>query len=199
GGVSGRVAVWGGTKVKHFNKGVLASLLGLADDDIRFVETDVGGGFGPRGEFYPEDFLVPWLALELRRPVKWVEDRAENLVALNQSREHVFDLEVGATADGRLLAFRCTDWCSMGGYLRTNGLKVIECAGMHIPGPYRWEGFEMKALGVMTNKTPLATYRGPGEVEATYARERALDLLAAKLGMDPAELRRRNLMPADAL
>jgi carbon-monoxide dehydrogenase large subunit len=196
---SGRLTVWGETKVKHFNKRVLASLLGIADDDIRFIETDVGGGFGPRGEFYPEDFLVPWLALRLRRPVKWVEDRAENLVALNQSREHVFDIELAAKADGQLLGFRATDWCSMGGYLRTNGLKVIECAGMHLAGPYRWRGFAIEVLGVLTTKTPLATYRGPGEVEATYARERMLDILAARLGMDPVELRRRNLIPAEDL
>jgi carbon-monoxide dehydrogenase large subunit len=111
----------------------------------------------------------------------------------------VFDVELAATADGRLLGFRCTDYCSMGGYLRTNGLKVVECAGMHICGPYRWRGFSMKALGVLTNKTPLATYRGPGEVEATYARERMLDILAARIGMDPAELRRKNLIPPDQL
>jgi carbon-monoxide dehydrogenase large subunit len=196
---TGRLTVWGQTKVKHFNRRTLAALLRIAEDDIRFLETDVGGGFGARGEFYPEDFLLPWLAVHLRRPVKWIEDRAENLVALNHSREHVFEIEMAATADGQLLGFRSTDWCSMGGYLRTNGLKVVECAGMHISGPYRWRGFSIQALGVLTTKTPLATYRGPGEVEATYARERMLDLVAATIGLDPAEVRRKNLIPADAL
>lgn len=196
---TGRLTVWGPTKVKHFNKRILAALLGIPEEDIRFVEPDVGGGFGPRGEFYPEDFLIPWLALHLKRPVKWVEDRAENLVALNQSREHVIDVELAASADGQLLGFRSTDWCSIGGYIRTTGLKVAECAGMHISGPYRWRGFEAKVLGVLTNKTPLGTYRGPGEVEATFARERMLDLLAAKIRLDPAELRRRNLVPVELM
>jgi carbon-monoxide dehydrogenase large subunit len=196
---TGRLTVWGPTKVKHFNKRTLAALLRIPEDDIRFVEPDVGGGFGPRGEFYPEDFLIPWLALHLKRPVKWVEDRAENLVALNQSREHVIDVELAAAADGQLLGFRSTDWCSIGGYIRTTGLKVAECAGMHICGPYRWRGFAAKVLGVLTNKTPLGTYRGPGEVEATYARERMLDLLAARIGIDPAELRRKNLIPVEQM
>jgi aerobic carbon-monoxide dehydrogenase large subunit len=196
---TGRVVVWGPTKVKHFNKRVLASLLDLPDDRILLIEPDVGGGFGPRGEFYPEDFLIPWLALQLGRPVKWIEDRAENFVALNHSREHVIDLTLAAQADGTLLGFRSTDWCSVGAYVRTTGLTVPKLVGLHLSGPYRWRGFSSKAIGVLTNKTPLGTYRGPGEVEATFVRERALDILAAKLGLDPTEVRRRNLIPADAL
>ena len=114
---SGRLTVWGPTKVKHFNKKVLAALLDLPADRILLIEPDVGGGFGPRGEFYPEDFLIPWLALHLQLPVKWVEDRYENFVALNHSREHVIDLAVAARSDGSLLGFRSTDWCSIGAYL----------------------------------------------------------------------------------
>jgi carbon-monoxide dehydrogenase large subunit len=196
---TGRLTVWGPTKVKHFNKRVLAGLLGMPEERIRFIEPDVGGGFGPRGEFYPEDFLVPWLALTLRRPVKWIEDRAENLVALNHSREHVIDLEVAATADGRLLAFRASNRCSIGAYVRPNGLKVPECAATHLAGPYCWRGFRSSVVGVLTNKTPIGTYRGPGEVEATFARERILDLLAARLGIPPDDLRRRNLVPVDRM
>jgi len=196
---SGRLTVWGPTKVKHFNKRVLAALLGLPDDRILFLEPDVGGGFGPRGEFYPEDFLIPWLALRLGRPVKWVEDRAENFVALNHSREHVIEFTLAAQADGTLLGFRSTDWCSIGAYVRTTGLTVAKLAGLHLSGPYRWRGFSSKVVGVLTNKTPAGTYRGPGEVEATFVRERSLDLLAGRLGLDPAELRRRNLIPAEAL
>jgi aerobic carbon-monoxide dehydrogenase large subunit len=196
---SGRLTVWGPTKVKHFNKRVLAALLALPEDRILLIEPDVGGGFGPRGEFYPEDFLVPWLALQLGRPVKWVEDRVENFVALNHSREHVIEFTVAAQADGTLLGFRSTAWCSIGAYVRTTGLTVAKLAGLHMSGPYRWRGFSSKVVGVLTNKTPLGTYRGPGEVEATFVRERALDMLAAKLGLDPPELRRRNLIPAEAL
>lgn len=196
---TGRLTVWGPTKVKHFNKRVLAALLGLPDERILLIEPDVGGGFGPRGEFYPEDFLIPWLALQLGRPVKWIEDRVENFVALNHSREHVIDFTLAARADGTLLGFRSTDWCSIGAYLRTTGLTVPKLVGLHLSGPYRWHGFSSKVIGVLTNKTPLGTYRGPGEVEATFVRERALDILAAKLGLDPTDLRRRNLIPAEAL
>jgi carbon-monoxide dehydrogenase large subunit len=196
---TGRLTVWGPTKVKHFNKRVLAALLGLPDERILLIEPDVGGGFGPRGEFYPEDFLIPWLALHLGRPVKWIEDRAENFVALNHSREHIIDFTLAALADGTLLGFHSTDWCSIGAYLRTTGLTVPKLVGLHLSGPYRWRGFRSKVIGVLTSKTPLGTYRGPGEVEATFVRERALDMLAEKLALDPAELRRRNLIPAAAL
>ena len=191
---TGRLTVWGPTKVKHFNKRVLAELLGLPADRILLIEPDVGGGFGPRGEFYPEDFLIPWLALRLGRAVKWIEDRVENFVALNHSREHVIDITLAARADGTLLGFRSNDWCSIGAYLRTTGLTVPKLVGWHLSGPYRWRGFSSKVTGVLTNKTPLGTYRGPGEVEATFVRERTLDILAARLGLDPTDLRRRNLV-----
>lgn len=196
---SGRLTVHGPTKVKHFNKRVLADLLELAPDRVLLVEPDVGGGFGPRGEFYPEDFLIPWLAVQLRRPVKWMEDRLENFVALNHSREQVIEVAMAARHDGTLLGFRSTGWCSLGAYVRTTGHTVPRLAGIHMPGPYPWRGFSTKFVSVLTNKTPLGTYRGPGEVEATFARERALDLVAAELGMDPPELRRRNLIRSDAL
>lgn len=196
---SGRLTLFGATKVKHFNKGALADLLGLRPDQVLLVEPDVGGGFGPRGEFYPEDFIIPWLALHLRRPVKWVEDRFENFVALNHSREQLVDIAVAARRDGTLLGFRSTGWCSLGAYVRTTGHAVPRLTGEHMSGPYRWRGFTTKIISVLTNKTPLGTYRGPGEVEATFVRERALDLVAAELGLDPPELRRRNLIRPDAL
>jgi carbon-monoxide dehydrogenase large subunit len=190
----GRLTVWGPTKVKHANRVMLAGLLGLSVDDIRFVETDVGGSFGPRGEFYPEDLVIPWLAMRLQRPVKWVEDRVENLVAMNHSREHVYDVELAALHDGTLLGFKVRDWCDMGAYLRTTGMVVPEISSRHLSGPYRWAGFAVETLAVLTNKTPIGTYRGPGESEATFARERMMDLLAHELAVDPAELRLRNLI-----
>ncbi|MHB1987975.1 MAG: xanthine dehydrogenase family protein molybdopterin-binding subunit [Acidimicrobiales bacterium] len=196
---SGRLIVYGPTKVKHFNRGVLADLLGLSLDQVRFVEPDVGGGFGARGEFYPEDFLIPWLARELRRPVKWIEDRVENLVAMNHSRECEFRVEVAATEKGELLALRSESFFSMGAYVRTTGVGVPEISQRNIAGPYHWEGVEATAHSVMTNKTPLGTFRGPGESEATYARERVLDILSERLAMDPAELRMKNLVRPDQL
>lgn len=193
------VTVWGAAKVKHFNRRVLAELLGLDEALVRLVEVDVGGGFGVRGELYPEDVLVPLAALRLGRPVKWVEDRSEHLVATNHSRAQVHDLELAATRDGRLLALRGEHWVDQGAYVRTQGILPTLLPAAHLPGPYVWDAFELTAHAVLTNRTPVGTYRGPGMTEATFVRERMLDLLAGELGLDPAELRLRNLVRADVM
>jgi carbon-monoxide dehydrogenase large subunit len=193
---SGRLTVWGAAKVKHFNRATVSAMLGLAEDRIRMIEGNVGGGFGARGEFYPEDFLVPFLAMRLRRPVKWVEDRAEHFVATNHSRELDAEIEMAATGDGRLLAFRARMWSSQGAYVRTHGIILAVLPVLHLPGPYAWEGFRMESQSVATNKTPAGTYRGPGIVEATFVRERMVDRIAGEVGLEPAELRARNLIPA---
>ena len=196
---AGRVTVWGAAKVKHWNRQAIATLLGLEPERVRLVEVDVGGGFGARGELYPEDVLVPLLALRLGRPVKWIEDRAEHLVAANHAREQVHDLEVAATREGRLLAFRDAARCDQGAYVRTQGLLPAMLPADHLPGPYAWEAFAVETAAVRTNRTPVGTYRGPGMTEATFVRERMLDLVARELALDPVELRRRNLIPADAM
>lgn len=192
---SGRLTTWGAAKVKHFNRRILAKLLDVPLESLRFVEGDVGGGFGARGEFYPEDFLVPWLAKELGRPVKWVEDRRENLVALNQSREQDWEIEMAADADGRLLAFRARGVFNQGAYVRTHGSVLFPILMInHLPGPYRWGAFEIDTASVFSNKTPAGTYRGPGQYEPNFIRERTIDLLAHELGIDAVEIRRRNLV-----
>ena len=197
---SGRLTVWGPTKVKHFNRTLLAGFLDLPEDAVRFVEPDVGGGFGARGEFYPEDFLVPWLAVRTGRPVKWVEDRHEHFVALNHSRETWCDFEIGATADGRLLGFRAACLVDQGAYARTHGTVLMPWVLVHhIAGPYVWEGFAIEARSVLTNKTPSGTYRAPAQYEAAFFRERMVDRLAKALDADPAELRARNLIAVDAM
>jgi carbon-monoxide dehydrogenase large subunit len=197
---TGRLTVWGPTKVKHFNRTILATFLGRPEADIRFVEPDVGGGFGARGEFYPEDFLIPWLAIELGRPVKWIEDRHEHFVAINHSRQLVCDFELGASADGRLLGFRASCSLDHGAYARTHGTMLMPWVVLHhLAGPYVWEGFEIETESVLTNKTPSGTYRGPGQFEAAYLRERMIDRAAVELSIDPAELRLRNLVPLDAM
>jgi carbon-monoxide dehydrogenase large subunit len=195
----GGVTVWGAAKVKHFNRAALATLLGLDVEQIRLVEVDVGGGFGVRGELYPEDVLVPLAALRLGRPVKWIEDRAEHLVATNHARGQVHELELAATRDGRLLALRGTARVDQGAYVRTQGILPAILPGHHLPGPYVWEAFDLSAEAVLTHRTPVGTYRGPGMTEAAFVRERLLDVLAAELGLDPAELRRRNLVPASRM
>ncbi|MDQ6818085.1 MAG: molybdopterin-dependent oxidoreductase, partial [Actinomycetota bacterium] len=194
-----QITVWGAAKVKHFNRRILATLLGVEPESIRCIEGDVGGGFGARGEFYPEDYLIPWLAIELGRPVKWVEDRRENLVALNHSREQQWDVEYAAAEDGTLLAFRAQAWFNQGAYARTHGSVLLPKLMLnHIAGPYRWQAYKAEALSILSNKTPAGTYRGPGQYEPTFVRERMVDLVARELGMDPAELRLRNMVdPSD--
>ena len=195
----GRLTVWGAAKVKHFNRAVLAEMLGLPADALRLVEVNVGGAFGVRGEFYPEDYLVPLAARRTGRAVKWIEDRYEHFVATNHAREQVHEIEVAAAADGRLLAFRDRAWCDQGAYVRTQGILPALLPAMHLPGPYAWDAFEIESIGVTTNRTPVGTYRGPGATEATFVRERMLDVVARQLGIDPVELRRRNLIPGDRM
>jgi carbon-monoxide dehydrogenase large subunit len=197
--VDGRLTVWGVAKAKHFTRTALARMLDLPESEIRCIEGDVGGGFGVRGEFYPEDFLIPWLAVRLQRPVKWIEDRYEHFVATNHSREQVHDIEIAAASDGTLLAFRDRFWADFGSYVRTQGILLALVTSLELVGPYRWQGFDIQAGAVLTNKTPSGTYRGPGMTEATFVRERMLDRVAREVGLDPVELRRRNLIPLDSM
>jgi carbon-monoxide dehydrogenase large subunit len=196
---TGRLVVWGAAKVVHTNRRILAELLGLGEERIRFVELDVGGGFGGRGEFYPEDYLIPFCALRLGRPVAWVEDRAENLRALNHSREQMHDVAIALRADGTLLALRDTFHFNTGAYVRTHGTVVPGMTAGLLPGPYRWEAYRSTANHVVTNKTPAGTYRAPGRYEANFVRERMIDIAARRLGRDPADLRRQNLISATAM
>ena len=188
------LTVWGPTKVPHFNRAVLSSLLGLPEHRIHFVEPDVGGGFGIRGEFYPEDFLVPFAAMKIGRPVKWIEDRREHLMAANHSREVRCELEIAARRDGTLLGMRARIHGDMGAYIRTHGGLVPASTAAVLPGPYRVPAYEARVRCVMTNKMGVGTYRAPGRYESCYFRERMLDMMAADLGMDPIELRRKNLI-----
>ncbi len=190
----GRMHIWGATKVTHFNRSVLAAMLGWPEHRVHLAETSVGGGFGVRGEFYPEDFLIPFAALHLRRPVKWVEDRLEHLTATNHSRQQRYELELTLDGDGRFLALDATVGNDMGGYLRTHGTIVPGLSAGMLPGPYRFEAYRCEMRAVLTNKTPTGTYRAPGRFECNAARERLIDVAAARIGMDPAELRRRNLI-----
>jgi carbon-monoxide dehydrogenase large subunit len=195
---TGVLTVWGPTKVTHFNRTVLAGLLGLPEGRIRLVEPSVGGGFGIRGEFYPEDYLIPFLALQLKLPVCWIEDRPEHLLAANHSREQRHVVELAVRNDGRILGLKDTVLNNMGAYIRTHGATVPTMTAGYLPGPYRIENYRCEALCVLTNKTPAGTYRGPGRFEAGFVRERLLDSIARRLDLDPAEVRRRNfIQPED--
>ena len=192
--VTGGLAIFGMTKVPVFNRDLLAGLLGMDETLIHVHAVNAGGGFGARGEFYPEDFLVPWLARTLRRPVKWVEDRAEHLVAVNHSRQQAHRLAAAFDAGGRLLGLRAEVLHDNGAYCRTHGIIVPELTLAMLPGPYRVPAYRGRVRVVLTNKTPCGTYRAPGRFEGSTAREQLLDVAASQLGIDRVELRRRNLL-----
>lgn len=192
------VTVWGAAKVPHFNRQILADLLGRPESSVRMVESDVGGAFGVRGEFYPEDFLVPWAAIALGRPVQWIEDRREHMMATNHSRGQIHRVEIGARRDGVIESIIVRGLADMGAYIRTNGFVVPERAAAFIPGPYRIRNYLAEVDCVMTTKTPTGSYRGPGRYEASFVRERIMDLVARELKLDPAEVRRKNFVqPAE--
>lgn len=195
----GSLQVWGATKVPVFNRDVVAGMLGMPANRVHLHAMDAGGGFGARGEFYPEDFLVPWLAVRLRRPVKWTEDRGENLVALNHSRQQRHRIAAAFDADARLLGIRDRIAHDNGAYLRTHGMLVPELTVSMLPGPYRVPAYSARVDVALTNKTPCGTYRAPGRYEGTFAREQLLDVAADRLGLDRAELRHRNLLRSDEM
>jgi aerobic carbon-monoxide dehydrogenase large subunit len=191
---SGVLSLWGVAKVPHFNRRVLADLLGHPEHLIHFVELEVGGGFGVRGEFYPEDLLVPWAAMRLGRPVQWIEDRREHFMATNHSRQQEHDIEIGFDADGGIVALVDHFVIDLGAYIRTHGLVVPQLTAALLPGPYRIPHYTCEVECVMSNKAPTGTYRGPGRYECTFVRERLLDIAAARIGVDPFVLRRRNFI-----
>jgi carbon-monoxide dehydrogenase large subunit len=188
------LTVWGPTKALHAHRQFLAQLLGLQPENVRVVEPAVGGGFGVRGEQYPEDVIVPLLAVRLGLPVRWVEDRGEHLVATNHSREQVHDAELALAADGTILALRSSFVVDTGAYVASLGVRIADGTAHALTGPYRIAAHATVARTVVTNKTPIGTYRAPGRYEANFVRERLIDLAAQRLGIDAVELRRRNLL-----
>ena len=186
--------VYGATKRPHPNRDVLARMLGRSTASIQLYETHVGGGFGVRGEIYPEDVLACLGALRLGRPVKWIEDRREHLMACNHSREQRHRARLAVDRDGRILGLDDTFFHDQGAYVRTHGARVADMTAGMLVGPYRVPAFRVAGHVRLTNKTPAATYRAPGRYEATFVMERLLDAAAAKLGLDPVEIRRRNFI-----
>jgi len=192
---TGTMTVWGAAKIPHVNKGILARLLGWENEDrVRQVELHVGGGFGARGEFYPEDYLMPFCALRSGRPVAWVEDREENLRATNHSREQIHRVSAAVRSDGTLLALKDEFINNQGAYIRTHGTTVPTLSSAMLGGPYVWGAYRCHMRSAVTNKTPAGTYRSPGRYEANFVRERLLDIIARRLGRDPIDLRRQNLV-----
>lgn len=195
---TGHLTVWSSTQVVHWVRRELAHTLSLPEARIRCVAPDVGGGFGTKGHVYPEDLLVPFLAMKLGRPVRWVEDRREHLQSACHSRDQIHDLEVGFDATGRILAVHdrfimdCGAWNPV-------GVGIPYNTASHLIGPYKVEHLRVEARVVATNKVPNAPYRGAGRPEAAHAMERMMDLIGRELGIEPAEVRRRNMVRADEM
>jgi len=196
---SGILRLYGAAKVPHYNRAALARMLGLPLDKIHLHEGHVGGGFGIRGELYPEDVLACAAALRLRRPIKWVEDRHEHLMAANQSRGQMHRIRAAIDRRGFILGLDDEFWLDQGGYIRTHGVTVSDLTAAMLPGPYVIPAYRCVGHVRLTNKTPAGTYRAPGRFESSFVRERLLDAIAARLGLDPVAVRRVNLIPAAAL
>jgi carbon-monoxide dehydrogenase large subunit len=184
----------GAAKRPHWNRDQLAEMLNRAPSSIDLFENHVGGGFGIRGELYPEDVLVCVAALRLRRPIKWIEDRREHMMSANQSRQQTHRIKAAVAADGRILGIDETLFHEQGAYVRTHGARVADMTIGLLLGPYRVPAYRAVAHYRLTNKTPTATYRSPGRFEGSFVRERLMDAIAAELGLDRLDVRRRNLI-----
>jgi CO/xanthine dehydrogenase Mo-binding subunit len=196
---SGTLELYGATKRPHANRDVIAQMLGRDPASVQLVEGHIGGGFGVRGELYPEDLLVCLAAVRLGRPIKWIEDRRENLIACNQSREQCHHVMVAIDREGRILGLQDEFFHDQGAYVRTHGARVPDMTAGMLPSVYSITAYRAIAHFRLTNKTPAATYRAPGRFESTFVIERVLDAIAARLKMDRAEVRRRNLIDKDEM
>ena len=190
--------IWSSTQVVHWVRREAATLLGLPEARVRCIALDVGGGFGGKGHVYPEDLLITFLARKIGRPVRWIEERREHLTSATHSRDQWHDLEVGFDGDGRMLALR-DDYVVDCGAWNPIGSGVAYNTAVHLTGPYKIENLAASGKIVVTNKVPNAPYRGAGRPEAAFAMERAVDLVARTLGLEPVEVRRRNMIRADEM
>jgi carbon-monoxide dehydrogenase large subunit/6-hydroxypseudooxynicotine dehydrogenase subunit gamma len=189
----------GAAKVPHWNRDNIARMLGRAPSSVHLYEGHVGGGFGIRGELYPEDVLVCVAALRLGRPIKWIEDRREHLIAANHSRQQRHQVRAAVDRAGRILAIDDEFFHDQGGYVRTHAATVPDLAAAMLPGPYRVPAYRAVGHVRLTNKTPGGTYRAPGRYETTFVRERMMDAIAARLGIDRIDVRRRNLIAKEEM
>ncbi|MEE8140641.1 MAG: xanthine dehydrogenase family protein molybdopterin-binding subunit [Alphaproteobacteria bacterium] len=193
------IRLYGAAKIPHKNRITIAAIIDHPVEKIHLHEGHVGGGFGTRGEVYPEDVLVCLAARRFKRPIKWIEDRRENLVAANHSRQQTHEIRAAVDGRGFILGVDDVFWLDQGAYVRTHGGAVSELTAAMLPGPYVWPAYRSVGHIRLTNKTPCGTYRAPGRYEGTFVRERLMDAIARELGLDPVELRRVNLIPEDSM
>ena len=195
-GDDGRLTVWLSTQTPHQDKMVLGLVLGLEPEQVRVIAPDVGGGFGGKG-LDVEDVILGWLARATGRPVKWTETRSENLVAMHHGRAQICDFEIGGDRDGKVQALRIKILQDAGAYPGI-GAFLANLTSLMSSGVYAIGKIEAEVIALVTNSTPTGPVRGAGRPEATQMIERAMDLFAAEVSLDAAEVRRRNFIPADA-
>ena len=191
--------MYGAAKVPHRNRDTLCRMLNRPASGMHLFEGHTGGGFGIRGELYPEDVLVCVAAMRLGRPVKWIEDRQEHLMAANHSRQQRHIIRAAVAEDGEIVGLDDELYLDQGGYIRTHGTRVANMTTGTLPGPYRFPVYRSVCHFRLTNKTPAATYRSPGRCESTFVRERLMDAVAVAMDMDPIAVRRRNLISLEEM
>jgi carbon-monoxide dehydrogenase large subunit len=190
---SDSLTTWSSTQVVHWVRREVAAVLRLPEARVRCVALDVGGGFGTKGHVYPEDLSIPLLARLVGRPVRWIEERQEHFLCSTHARDQLHEVEVGFDGEGRILAFRDDFLLDCGGW-NPIGPGIAYNTAVHLLGPYKIANFAATARIAATNKVPNSAYRGAGRPEAAFAMERTIDLIAATLGLEPAEVRRRNMI-----
>lgn len=196
--VNGSLTIWASTQTAHYLLGLIAVCLRLSPDQLHVIACDVGGGFGQKGIQTVEDILVPFAAMELGRPVRWVEERNENLTAAAHARDQIHRIAIAATEEGRIIAVRDDAIVNFGAF-NVLGLVVPYNTLSHLLGPYDVPHASIAVRGVLTNTCFTTPYRGAGRPEAVFAMERIIDRLARRLGLDPCDIRMRNLVPASAM
>ena len=195
---AGHLTVWSSTQVPHFLRLFLAIILGLSEERIRVVAPEVGGGFGSKLQIYGEEIMAAWASRKLGRPIKWVETRSEGMMVTHHGRDQIATVRVGAKRDGTVTAFHAKILADLGAYLMLLTPTVPSLGAFVMSGCYAFPAVQTDITGVMTHKFATDAIRGAGRPEATHMIEVVMDQLAAELGLDPLEVRRRNFIPADA-
>ena len=193
-----KITMWASCQQPHGHKAILVDLLGLSEDQVRVVIPHLGGGFGPKLNFYPEDGAVAAASMKLGKPVKWIEDRREHLLTTTQERDQIWEVELAADAEGKLLGLRGRLYHDQGAYT-VRGTNIPFSAATTILGPYILPSYRMDVSVAHTNKVPATSMRGAGHPQGNFTMERLIDRMADKIEMDPAEIRARNLIPAERI
>jgi carbon-monoxide dehydrogenase large subunit len=193
----GSLVVYAGTQFPHVMRTQIAAVLGLRENQVRVIAPEVGGGFGAKANVYPDEMVVPWLAMQLGRPVRWLEDRSENLATMAHGRDQIDYMSAACAADGTVIGLKGRLLADLGAYLYFGTAEIPTLTTLMGTGPYLFTDVQYDLYGVFTNKVPTDAYRGAGRPEATYLLERMMDAIADDLGLDPVDVRKRNFIKKD--